>query len=136
MNEENTTRKKGLIDKIEDFWRTLVVFAVLIFLIIGIICIFKVIFAFTEGDKNDKVSDYLVWSYTQDIVKKNLKSPSSADFPSFSEAFILNVEGDDYRVTSYVDAKNSFGVKVRNDFVVTLTVTKDGYKAGKATIFD
>ena len=136
MDEENTTRKRSLIDKIEDFWRTLVVFAALIFLIIGIIGIFKVIFAFTEGDKNDKVSDYLVWSYTQDIVKESLKSPSSADFPSFSEAFILNVEGDDYRVTSYVDAKNSFGVKVRNDFVVTLTVTKDGYKAGKATIFD
>ena len=98
MNEENTTRKRSLKEEIEIYWRILVAFAALIFLIIGIICIFKVIFAFTEGDKNDKVSDYLVWSYTQDIVKKNLKSPSSADFPSFSEAFILNVEGDDYRL--------------------------------------
>ncbi|MCW6111704.1 hypothetical protein [Clostridium sporogenes] len=67
----------------------------------------------------------------QEVVKKNLKAPSTAKFPwSFDEYKIkeTNSENKDmaiYYVSGYVDAKNSFGAKLRNNFVVKMECAKD-----------
>ena len=58
-------------------------------------------------------SNYQYW--TQETVKKLLKSPKSADFPSIDK---WNIVKNKYYigVQSYVDAQNSFGADIRNDF--------------------
>ena len=61
----------------------------------------------------------------EDFVKKNLKSPGSADFGGvFSgdwqspETCVTDLGNGKYRCVGWVDAQNSFGAKLRNDFVV------------------
>lgn len=73
------------------------------------------------------------WVCAKDIVEKDLKVPSSADFCSLSEATVFSNGGSDYTVVGYVDAENSLGVEIRSDFVVTLTLTKNGYVDGVST---
>ncbi|WP_438335217.1 hypothetical protein ACIR03_02835 [Clostridium cochlearium] len=65
------------------------------------------------------------------VVKENLKAPSTAKFPwSFNEYNIkeTNSENKDmtiYYVSGYVDAENSFGAKIRSNFIVEMECTKD-----------
>lgn len=91
------------------------------------------------GGKSDKIGESDAWVCAQDVVKKNLKSPSSAKFCLMSEATIhYNGEKDGgslYTVSGYVDAQNSFGATIRQNFTVNLIVTKDGYKRATCTIW-
>lgn len=61
-------------------------------------------------------------SMTEDTVKNNLKSPSSAKFPPFSEATIKDNGDNDYTINSYVDAQNSFGASLRTNSIVEIKV--------------
>lgn len=65
------------------------------------------------------------WVLAKHEVELKLKSPSSAKFPSMNEAKISEY-GDTYIITSYVDADNSFGAKVRSEFTVTLKKNDGG----------
>ena len=57
-------------------------------------------------------------------VESQLKSPSSADFPLESYKDVVTyTKNNEYSVSSYVDAENSFGATVRNDFVCTLQIS-------------
>ena len=78
----------------------------------------------TNGDEID------IWVCAQDIVEKNLKSPSSSDFCSVTDAKVYSNGGDNYTVYGYVDAKNGFGAEIRTNFTVTLTYTGSGYTNG------
>lgn len=73
------------------------------------------------------------WSLAKDVVKSQLKSPSSAKFPfSYADEDVsIMKSGNTYTVKAWVDAENSFGAKLRSDF--TVTITKSGY--GKSTVF-
>lgn len=75
------------------------------------------------------------WVCAQDIVEANLKSPSSAKFCKYPEATITYCGDADYMVVGWVDAENSYGAKIRTNFIVTLTLTEKGYKNGYV-IFD
>lgn len=57
------------------------------------------------------------WIAAQDAVKDQLKSPSSAEFPPFDQEFVFKRKPNEFKVTSYVDADNSFGANLRNNFV-------------------
>jgi len=77
----------------------------------------------------------------QEIVKENLKSPSTAKFCSYSEAKILYLGNGQYQVSGWVDAQNSFGAMLRKNFVATFTEMKDakgevGFKGGKVVFND
>ena len=61
-----------------------------------------------------------VWAEAQTIVKRKLKAPSTAEFCSTSEARISQ-KGDTWTIKGYVDAENSFGAKLRNNFIVVIT---------------
>lgn len=50
----------------------------------------------------------------QHRIKRQLKSPSSADFPLFTDGAWYNEDTKIYTIKSYVDAKNSFGSEIRN----------------------
>lgn len=61
------------------------------------------------------------------FVEKRLKSPGSADFSGVTDTVITTLSDKKpwkYKVTAYVDSENSFGAKVRNDYVCTIS-TKD-----------
>lgn len=62
------------------------------------------------------------WTAAKDIVESNLKSPSTAEFCSFSSAAIQR-DGNTWTITGYVDAQNSFGATLRNNFTVKITFT-------------
>ncbi|NME95379.1 hypothetical protein HF847_05145 [Clostridium cochlearium] len=67
----------------------------------------------------------------QSVVKENLKAPSTAKFPwSFNEYNIKESTSENkdmtiYYVSGYVDAENSFGAKIRSNFIVEMECTKD-----------
>lgn len=65
-----------------------------------------------------------IWYEAQRIVENKLKAPSTAEFCSISEASISK-RRDTWIINGYVDAENSFGVKIRNDFSVVITFTSD-----------
>ena len=48
-------------------------------------------------------------------VKQHLKSPSTADFPWYSDEF-LSRDGNRYTYVSYVDSQNGFGATTRTYF--------------------
>ena len=69
----------------------------------------------------DHKSEYYV--IAQEIVSNNLKSPASADFPSlWSEEVKMKRNKDMIIVQSYVDAQNSFGAIVRNQWTVEFRI--------------
>jgi hypothetical protein len=54
----------------------------------------------------------------QQFVEQRLKAPSSAGFPwGTRDSQINNIGGCVYVVTSYVDAQNSFGAKIRTNYI-------------------
>lgn len=54
------------------------------------------------------------------VVKDNLKSPSTAEFCKSSE-YTVSCVGNTWTVKGYVDAQNSFGATLRNNFTVKFT---------------
>lgn len=68
---------------------------------------------------------------TQEAVKERLKSPSTSKFPwgydeyNIKETNSTNNDMTIYNVAGYVDAENSFGAKLRNNFIVKLECTND-----------
>lgn len=86
---------------------------------------------FTKVTDDDELGT--CWALAKDVVKANLKSPSSAKFPfSYGDSDVSITKSEDtYIVKAWVDAENSFGAKLRNNF--TVTMTKSGY--GKSAVF-
>lgn len=64
----------------------------------------------------------LTYSYAEQAVKENLKSPKTAEFPSQHEkgVSIVDLENNEYRVTSWVDSQNGFGANIRSNFSVII----------------
>lgn len=69
-----------------------------------------------------KFNDTEIIVYVKYCVKQKLKVPSTAKFPSINE-FKITEGNDGISVTGYVDAENSFGAKVRTEFLVLLDKT-------------
>ena len=61
-----------------------------------------------------------LWALAENAVKNELKSPSSASFPSSygSNDVSFGMSGDLYYVSAWVEAQNSLGVMLRRDFTV------------------
>ena len=73
-------------------------------------------------------------SIAESVVKGNLKSPSTAEFCKSSQMTVTH-SGNTWTVKGWVDAQNSFGATLRNDFTVKITFTsKDKYTVDSCTI--
>ena len=91
------------------------------------IFIVAIVLIFGEKNTNHNSKDYKLiscYTYSQELVKNKLKSPKSADFPSYSKSFVTD-KGDTVYVSAYVDADNSFGASVRVYYTANIKV-KDG----------
>lgn len=75
----------------------------------------------------------MVWTDAQDAVKEELKAPSTAKFPWDYESYVTDNGDGTYTVTSYVDAENSFGAKIRSKFRC-IVHNEDG--SGNGTVTD
>lgn len=84
---------------------------------------------------NGKIDETDVWFEAKDIVKSRLKAPSTASFCSQSSATITK-SGRTWTITGYVDAENSFGAMIRNNFTVQITFNKNStqYSIDKCVI--
>lgn len=77
-----------------------------------------------ENSKKVTDKDILVkcWTVATENVKNNLKSPSSAKFPfsAISDGVEILQDRNYYCVHGWVEADNSFGAKIKNDFIVLI----------------
>lgn len=71
-----------------------------------------------DQEKQKEIQKYIdshkiyLWVFCKMLVKDELKSPSTADFPWAD--FNIIATPDEIVVNSYVDAENTFGAKIRN----------------------
>lgn len=76
---------------------------------------------FVVEPSDTKSSDESSMAFIQckEFVKERLKAPSSADFPFLDyQASILT--DNHYFITSYVEAQNAFGVKLKNNYTCSV----------------
>lgn len=117
-------------------------------LIIGILAIFirACFFSKNKSDDPEQIEKELqrkrearnieAFSYAEVCVKKNLKSPSSAEFDMF-ETKVWEINDSTYMVKGPVDSQNSFGAMIRTYFECELTISNDGtFKCGNVTIIE
>ena len=103
------------------------VFGILILMII-ITSIFVIYMSNEKMEKihlnglTDEEKGYAI-AVAKEEVRNNLKSPSSSDFPSSSDEYTITKDGDIYTVNSYVEADNSFGTKLKINYIVQFTMT-------------
>jgi hypothetical protein len=57
---------------------------------------------------------------SEEYVKEQLLSPSSAKFPFINNVTISHTGDNRYIVSAYVDSKNGFGVEIRNHYICIL----------------
>lgn len=72
----------------------------------------------------DNQKGYL-WSMAEDAVKANLKSPSTAKFPTYGHAQFYDLGNNDFKMKGYVDVQNGFGATIRSYFEVKVNVKDD-----------
>lgn len=60
-------------------------------------------------------------AYCHQFVEQQLKSPSSADFPSFPDHQVTKVGDQEWKVSAWVDADNSFGAKLRTNWTCDIS---------------
>lgn len=89
-------------------------------------------YSYTNSAKH---TDTEAWACALDIARSSLKSPSTADFCSFTDAQIKNIGGGEYLAVGWVDAQNSYGAIIRKNFAVTYTATSGGYKNGEVIFY-
>lgn len=71
------------------------------------------------------VDKYDAEVFAEDFVKEKLKSPSSAKFSSTSEKDIKEIEDNVWEVSGSVEAENSFGANIKNNFIVEMEYDPD-----------
>ena len=71
---------------------------------------------------------------SQEFVKRNLKAPSTAEFPWYTDDQVSVSQKPDcaFRVIGWVDAQNGFGAQIRSQYVVDLKYI-DGSGAWRMT---
>lgn len=79
-----------------------------------------------DEPKTEQDESSMAFIQCKAFVKEQLKAPSTADFGEYWDSHVMQVTDpgaklgeNTYQVTSYVDAQNSFGAKLRNKFTCT-----------------
>ena len=73
---------------------------------------------------NDEAADVdyksTAWTACKNSVTQQLKAPAPAEFPPITAASFAGTT-DEYTVTAYVDAQNSYGAQLRTNWTCTAT---------------
>ena len=76
-----------------------------------------------EPDWKTRDNSSMAYIMVEDFVKRRLKAPSTADFPSAWSGrgkMVDDVGNQTYAIDSYVDAQNSFGAQIRMRFAARI----------------
>lgn len=119
-------------------------FAGIVLTLFAIIVIVQVVSHFTAPkstptppvEQAQTYSDTEVYVDAKAIIEKALKAPSTAKYPSSSDAKIERSENNRFKVTSYVDSQNSFGAMIRSDWSVTFQYVGDQVKTYQVILGD
>jgi hypothetical protein len=65
-----------------------------------------------------KVNDRTAYAVAQGVITKQLKTPSTAQYP---EEYKCSADGQTYDIHAYVDAQNLFGAMLRTPWHVNIT---------------
>lgn len=119
---KNERKKK----KKKDLYARLIVF--------GVIALTVLLIVFnSNGEKSNTpyvVDKYDIIVAAKNCVRQSLKSPKTAEFCNSAKYFDINKINDkEWTVKGCVDAQNSFGAMIRNDFSLKVIISKDGKKA-------
>lgn len=71
----------------------------------------------------------------QQFVKRQLRSPATAEFPPLREAIVLNMGDGRFYVSAYVDAANAFGALIRTPFQSVIRREGDNWFAESVELF-
>ena len=84
--------------------------------------------ASSEDSDAPRDNSILAYNLAEECVKQRLKSPSTAEFAGLFEKkdHVTKIGPDKYQIRSYVDAQNSFGAMIRNQWSCTITLYNDG----------
>ncbi|SNR98957.1 hypothetical protein SAMN06272737_1579 [Blastococcus mobilis] len=72
-----------------------------------------------SGSSGSDGSDSGAYYACEGFVEDRLKAPSSADFSGYFDSYVIQ-SGDEYTVSGYVDAENSFGAMLRSEWTCTV----------------
>ncbi len=72
------------------------------------------------GARSDSAEAVGAWVICQQFIEDRLKAPSTAEFPSGYSQYTTRLSSTRFRVDAYVDAENSFGAMIRNEFSCTV----------------
>lgn len=56
----------------------------------------------------------------EEFVKSRLKAPGTAEFNSYDPDKVTEIEKNKFKVTGWVDAENSFGAKIRSNYLAVV----------------
>lgn len=72
-------------------------------------------------------STTMAFVMSQKFIRKRLKSPSSASFPSITAEGVqaVNTSDCEFAVRAYVDAQNGFGAQIRTPYSMKLRYNRD-----------
>jgi len=69
-------------------------------------------------------NDGMAFVMSQKFVKRELKAPDSASF-SYKPTSSASLGECKFRIKAYVDAQNSFGAKIRNNYTIDMEYLRD-----------
>jgi len=91
--------------------------------LIALAFLLALIFPSDPAKRRQDDADAMAVTLCQQHIKQRLKAPSTASFPWGYSRNLTHV-GDKYIYAHYVDAQNSFGAMLRNNFVCTVGPVK------------
>lgn len=90
-----------------------------------------------ERDARNCTNTVHAYSAAQDIMRQNLRAPSTAEFPwiTASGVSVVRVSECNFMVTGYVDAQNGFGAMIRTRYAMRLNYNRatNVYRASDLT---
>jgi len=89
----------------------------------------------TEEDLQGQ--EVIAYIMAEDVVRKNLISPSTAEFPSVSEKYdhVAYIGGGVYYIYSWVDSQNGFGAMLRTKFGCTMIYDGEFWLSSDLTFY-
>lgn len=80
--------------------------------------------------KDENYSKIEAYNSAERVVKRGLKSPKTAEFPSLStkNSHVNQINKNEFSVDSWVDSQNSFGALIRTKFSCKVIFIKDKVK--------
>jgi hypothetical protein len=104
--------------------------------LIGVAVAFFIVIALVANGGEDAGSETAAFVMCQDFVKDQLRSPSTARFPTVREATITSAGSDAYQVRSHVDAQNAFGAEIRTEWLCEIEYVGDDRWRGQAILLE